>query len=166
MAPLAPDRIGTRLDRMRHECYARVKGSVSLVPPHVALQTEATRMAIGACQLALGHPGAVGDFPAGPVIFRPNGTNVSVTVQTFERQLYLFWMLDMAKMTRFHPGPRDFPRDFLVDSLIPLHVGEVIEVAVRTLKAVLLQRLFVDLVGKGGPGSWRHSTLRAGRRQS
>ena len=138
MTPLASDGIGTRLDGMRHECHARVKGSVSLVPPHVTFHTEAARMAIGACQLVPGHLGAMGALPAGPVILRPDGTNVSVTVQTFEGYLYLLWMLDVTEMTRFHAGSRNRPRDLFVDRRVPLHVSEIVKVAVRALKTVLL----------------------------
>ena len=152
MAPLALDRIGASLDRVRHERHASVKGPVSLVPPRVAFHAEATGMATRAIYFVPGNPGAVGGPPSRPVIRRPDGPDVGMALQTLECSFRLLRMFDMAEMAGFGSGSREGPGDFVVDRLVPLHVREVVKVAVRASKAVLLQHLFVDLVGEGGPG--------------
>ena len=152
MAPLALDRIGASLDRVRYERHACVKGPVSLIPAHVAFHAEATGMATRAIHVVLGNPGAVGGPPSRPVIRRPDGPDVGMALQTLECSFCLLRMFDMAEMAGFGSGSRDGLRDFFVDRLVPLHVREVVKVAVRTSKAILLQHLLVDLVGEGGPG--------------
>ena len=152
MAALAFARIGTCLNRVRYERHACVKGPVSLVPPRVALHAEATGMTTRAVHVVLGNPGAVRGPPSRPVICRPDGSDVGVAFQTLERSFCLLRMFDMAEMAGFGSGSCNGLRDFLVDRLVSLHVREIIKVAVRASKAVLLQHLLVDLVGEDGPG--------------
>jgi hypothetical protein len=87
-----------------------------------------------------------------------------MAVEAFEGDISLLRMLAVTEMTGFHAGPSQRLRDVFVDRFIPGHVSEVVQVAVRALKLLFLERFFVGLVNKGARGLRRLLARRSGPR--